>query len=123
MGVALVVVGLVATILSAVSHWMTLRRLRSGEQLIVSQLAFDHYHRCTHCGSWTLRALVRLRLMGIRAGLLARLSPPESDTRTLGLKRPPRPPAVPGRANCSQPYDHATLSHLCLHFAYTTGRG
>jgi putative membrane protein len=37
MGVALVVVGLVATILSAVSHWMTLRRLRSGEQLMVSQ--------------------------------------------------------------------------------------
>ena len=37
MGVALVVIGLAATILSAVSHWMTLRRLRRGEQVIVSQ--------------------------------------------------------------------------------------
>jgi putative membrane protein len=37
MGVALVVVGITATILAAFSHWMALRRLRRGEQLVVSQ--------------------------------------------------------------------------------------
>jgi putative membrane protein len=37
MGVALVVIGLVATILAAASHWMTLRKLRRGEQIVVSQ--------------------------------------------------------------------------------------
>jgi putative membrane protein len=37
MGVALVLIGLVATILAAASHWMTLRRLRVGEELVVSQ--------------------------------------------------------------------------------------
>ncbi len=37
MGVALVLIGLVATILAAASHWMTLRRLRFGEPLVVSQ--------------------------------------------------------------------------------------
>lgn len=37
MGVALVVIGLVSTILAAFSHWMTLRRLRRGEELAVTQ--------------------------------------------------------------------------------------
>jgi inner membrane protein YidH len=37
MGVALVVIGMVATILASFSHWMALRRLRSGEQLVISQ--------------------------------------------------------------------------------------
>ena len=37
MGVALIVIGMVATILAAVSHWMSLRRLRRGEQLSVTQ--------------------------------------------------------------------------------------
>lgn len=37
MGVALVVIGLVATILAALSHWVSLRRLRRGEQLSVTQ--------------------------------------------------------------------------------------
>ncbi len=37
MGVALVVLGLVATTLAALSHWMTLRRLRRGEQVSISQ--------------------------------------------------------------------------------------
>lgn len=37
MGVALIVIGMVATILAACSHWMSLRRLRRGEQLSVTQ--------------------------------------------------------------------------------------
>jgi len=37
MGVALIVIGLVATLLAAASHWMTLRKLRRGEQLVASQ--------------------------------------------------------------------------------------
>jgi len=37
MGVALVVVGMVATIVTAISHWMALRRLRRGEALPVAQ--------------------------------------------------------------------------------------
>jgi putative membrane protein len=37
MGVALIVIGMVATILAAFSHWMTLRRLRRGEPLSVTQ--------------------------------------------------------------------------------------
>lgn len=37
MGVSLIVIGLVATILAAFSHWMTLRRLRRGEQLSITQ--------------------------------------------------------------------------------------
>ena len=37
MGVALIVIGLVSTILAAFSHWMTLRRLRRGEELSVTQ--------------------------------------------------------------------------------------
>jgi uncharacterized membrane protein YidH (DUF202 family) len=37
MGIALVVIGMVSTILAAFSHWMTLRRLRSGEELSVTQ--------------------------------------------------------------------------------------
>ena len=37
MGVALVVLGLVATTLAALSHWITLRRLRRGEQVSISQ--------------------------------------------------------------------------------------
>jgi putative membrane protein len=37
MGVALIVIGLVSTILAALSHWMTLRRLRRGEELSVTQ--------------------------------------------------------------------------------------
>jgi putative membrane protein len=37
MGVGLVVLGLVATTLSALSHWMTLRRLRRGEQVTIAQ--------------------------------------------------------------------------------------
>jgi putative membrane protein len=36
MGVALVVLGLVATTLAALSHWMTLRRLRRGEQVSIA---------------------------------------------------------------------------------------
>jgi len=38
MGVALVVIGLVSTSLAAFSHWMTLRRLRSGQQLPIARL-------------------------------------------------------------------------------------
>jgi putative membrane protein len=37
MGVALIVVGLAATILAALSHWIALRRLRRGEPLQVTQ--------------------------------------------------------------------------------------
>ena len=37
MGVALIVIGLVSTILAALFHWMTLRRLRRGEELAVTQ--------------------------------------------------------------------------------------
>jgi putative membrane protein len=37
MGVALVVIGLVATILAALFHWVSLRRLRRGQQLSVTQ--------------------------------------------------------------------------------------
>jgi putative membrane protein len=37
MGVGLVMIGLVATVLAASSHWVTLRRLRRGEELVVSQ--------------------------------------------------------------------------------------
>jgi uncharacterized membrane protein YidH (DUF202 family) len=37
MGVALVVIGLVATILAALFHWVSLRRLRRGEQLSITQ--------------------------------------------------------------------------------------
>lgn len=37
MGVALIVIGMVATILAAFSHWVTLRRLRRGEQLSITQ--------------------------------------------------------------------------------------
>ena len=37
MGVVLIVIGIVATILAASSHWMSLRRLRRGEQLSVTQ--------------------------------------------------------------------------------------
>jgi putative membrane protein len=36
MGVALVVLGLVATTLAALSHWITLRRLRRGDQVSIS---------------------------------------------------------------------------------------
>jgi putative membrane protein len=37
MGVALVVIGLVATILAALFHWVSLRRLRRGEQFPITQ--------------------------------------------------------------------------------------
>jgi putative membrane protein len=37
MGVALIVIGMVATILAAFSHWMILRKLRRGDQLSVAQ--------------------------------------------------------------------------------------
>jgi putative membrane protein len=37
MGVGLVVIGLVATVLAASSHWVSLRRIRRGEELVVSQ--------------------------------------------------------------------------------------
>lgn len=37
MGIALVAIGMVSTMLVAFSHWMTLRRLRSGEELSVTQ--------------------------------------------------------------------------------------
>ena len=37
MGVALIVIGAVATILVSFSHWVSLRRLRRGEQLTVTQ--------------------------------------------------------------------------------------
>jgi putative membrane protein len=37
MGVALVVIGLVATILAALFHWVSLSRLRRGEQLFITQ--------------------------------------------------------------------------------------
>jgi putative membrane protein len=37
MGVTLIVIGMVATILTAFSHWVTLRRLRRGEQLSITQ--------------------------------------------------------------------------------------
>ena len=40
MGVALVVLGMVSTILAAFSHWRALRRLRRGEQLVISQWPF-----------------------------------------------------------------------------------
>ena len=36
-GVTLVVIGLVATLLAAFSHWMVLRKLRRGEQLSIAQ--------------------------------------------------------------------------------------
>jgi putative membrane protein len=37
MGAALIVIGMVSTILAAASHWMALRRLRRGEPLTVPQ--------------------------------------------------------------------------------------
>jgi putative membrane protein len=37
MGVALVVIGLVATALTALSHWKALRKLRRGEQIVMAQ--------------------------------------------------------------------------------------
>jgi putative membrane protein len=37
MGVALVLIGLVATTMAALSHWMLLRRLRRGDELSISQ--------------------------------------------------------------------------------------
>jgi len=37
MGIALVVIGLVATILAGLFHWVSLRRLRRGEQLSITQ--------------------------------------------------------------------------------------
>jgi putative membrane protein len=37
MGIALVVIGLVATIAAALSHWVALRKLRHGVQLSISQ--------------------------------------------------------------------------------------
>jgi len=37
MGVALIVIGMVATILAACSHWIILRRLRRGDPLSVAQ--------------------------------------------------------------------------------------
>jgi putative membrane protein len=37
MGVALVIIGMVATILAAISHWISLRKLRWGEQLTITQ--------------------------------------------------------------------------------------
>jgi len=37
MGVALVVIGLVATALAALSQWNALRKLRQGEQVVVAQ--------------------------------------------------------------------------------------
>ena len=37
MGVALVVIGMVATILAAIPHWISLRKLRRGEQLTITQ--------------------------------------------------------------------------------------
>jgi putative membrane protein len=36
-GVALIVTGMVATILTAISHWVALRRLRRGEECSVSK--------------------------------------------------------------------------------------
>jgi len=36
-GVALVVIGVVATVLSALSQWFSLRRLRRGDQVVVTQ--------------------------------------------------------------------------------------
>ena len=36
-GIALVVIGIVATILAAVSHWLTLRRLRRNEAMVLTQ--------------------------------------------------------------------------------------
>jgi hypothetical protein len=36
-GIALIVVGLVATALASVSHWFTLRRLRRGERPVLQQ--------------------------------------------------------------------------------------
>jgi putative membrane protein len=36
-GVALIVIGLISTILAAFSHWIILRRLRRGEELSVTQ--------------------------------------------------------------------------------------
>ncbi|MFI5457073.1 MAG: YidH family protein [Isosphaerales bacterium] len=37
MGTALIVLGIVATVLAGASHWFTLRRLRRGESPVVSQ--------------------------------------------------------------------------------------
>jgi putative membrane protein len=37
MGVALIIIGILATILAAFSHWKALRRLRRGEQLSIPQ--------------------------------------------------------------------------------------
>lgn len=37
MGTALVILGIIATVLSGVSHWLTLRRLRRGEPLVLTQ--------------------------------------------------------------------------------------
>jgi len=36
-GVALIVLGIVATVLAGISHWFTLRRLRRNEELVLTQ--------------------------------------------------------------------------------------
>ena len=36
-GFALIVLGIVATVLSGISHWFTLRRLRRNEELVLTQ--------------------------------------------------------------------------------------
>jgi putative membrane protein len=55
MGVSLIVIGLVATILAAFSHWMTLRRLRRGEQLSITQWPYlFQFLDSTRCGPCSL---------------------------------------------------------------------
>ncbi|MBI1816370.1 MAG: DUF202 domain-containing protein [Deltaproteobacteria bacterium] len=36
-GIALIILGIVATVLAGISHWVTLRRLRRNEDVILSQ--------------------------------------------------------------------------------------
>ena len=36
-GASLIILGIVATVLAGASHWLTLRRLRRGETLVVTQ--------------------------------------------------------------------------------------
>ena len=55
-GISLIILGIVATVLAGISHWLTLRRLRRNETLVLTQ--------------WPLSITVALLLAIIGLGLL-----------------------------------------------------
>ena len=78
MGIALIVIGLGATILASISHWMILRRLRRGDQLCHSTMAFDHYNRRLPFNPRTLRPLVLVQSMSLIGLSKNPINPPRS---------------------------------------------